>query len=116
MIVTPTIVSRLCFKFVQVLYLVIIGSEFSTESIGWVGNSVDDSSKCNLWFAIVSPCSLRDPAQVEQLLRYIIEEPPEDAESKRTFKYAFVTEKFAAKELLLIISSLLLPSDHLSVT
>ncbi|XLR20063.1 hypothetical protein S83_047975, partial [Arachis hypogaea] len=29
---------------------------------------------------------LRDRAQVEQLLRYIIEEPPEDAESKRTFK------------------------------
>ncbi|KAK7318050.1 hypothetical protein RJT34_02747 [Clitoria ternatea] len=26
---------------------------------------------------------LRDQAQVEQLLRYIVEEPPEDAESKR---------------------------------
>lgn len=26
---------------------------------------------------------------MEQLLRYIIEEPPEDAESKRTFKLVF---------------------------
>ncbi|CAJ1955949.1 unnamed protein product [Sphenostylis stenocarpa] len=34
--------------------------------------------------------SLRDQAQVEQLLRYIIEEPPEDAENKRAFKYAAV--------------------------
>lgn len=32
--------------------------------------------------------SLRDRAQVEQLLRYIVEEPHEDAESKRTFKYS----------------------------
>lgn len=31
--------------------------------------------------------SLRDRAQVEQLLRYIIEEPSEDADSKRAFKY-----------------------------
>lgn len=31
--------------------------------------------------------SLRDRTQVEQLLHYIVEEPPEDAESKRTFKY-----------------------------
>lgn len=26
-------------------------------------------------------------AQVQQLLRYIVEEPPEDADSKRAFKY-----------------------------
>lgn len=31
--------------------------------------------------------SLRDRAQVEQLLHYIVEEPPEDADSKRAFKY-----------------------------
>ncbi|KAL2938346.1 Serine/threonine-protein phosphatase 6 regulatory subunit 2 [Bienertia sinuspersici] len=31
---------------------------------------------------------LRDRTQVEQLLRYIVEEPPEDADSKRTFKYS----------------------------
>ena len=36
--------------------------------------------------------SLRDRAQVEQLLRYIIEEPPEDADSKRAFKYTFLTK------------------------
>jgi len=29
---------------------------------------------------------LRDKAQVEQLLRYIVEEPPQDADSKRAFK------------------------------
>lgn len=34
-------------------------------------------------------CSLRDKAQVEQLLRYVVEEPLEedDADSKRAFKY-----------------------------
>ena len=33
-------------------------------------------------------CSVRDKAQVEQLLRYIVEEPPSDAadDSKRAFK------------------------------
>ncbi|KAL1544133.1 hypothetical protein AAHA92_21026 [Salvia divinorum] len=33
---------------------------------------------------------LRDRAQVEQLVRYIVEEPPEDTNSKRTFKFPFV--------------------------
>lgn len=36
--------------------------------------------------------SLRDRAQVEQLVRYIVEEPPEDADSKRTFKYVNVVQ------------------------
>lgn len=31
-------------------------------------------------------CSLSGKAQVEQLVRYIVEEAPEDAEKKRTFK------------------------------
>lgn len=31
-------------------------------------------------------CSLSEKAQVEQLVRYIVEEAPEDAEKKRTFK------------------------------
>jgi hypothetical protein len=31
-------------------------------------------------------CSLSGKAQVEQLIRYIVEEAPEDAEKKRTFK------------------------------
>lgn len=35
----------------------------------------------------MSAFSLRDRAQVEQLLQYIINEPPEDAESTRIFKY-----------------------------
>ncbi|KAI4368771.1 hypothetical protein MLD38_017286 [Melastoma candidum] len=34
---------------------------------------------------------LRDRAQVEQLLRYIIEEPPEDAEDKRALKFPFIS-------------------------
>ena len=32
-------------------------------------------------------CSLRERAQVERLLRFIVEESPEDADSKRAFKY-----------------------------
>lgn len=32
-------------------------------------------------------CSLRDKVQVEQLLRYIVEEAHEDAEKKRIFRY-----------------------------
>lgn len=40
-----------------------------------------------LFFHLFSLSSLRDGAQVEQLLHYIVEEPSEDAESKRTFKY-----------------------------
>ena len=39
---------------------------------------------CNAWVVI---CSLRDKAQVEQLLRYVVEEVPEDSEKKRSFKY-----------------------------
>ncbi|XP_020673791.1 serine/threonine-protein phosphatase 6 regulatory subunit 3 isoform X2 [Dendrobium catenatum] len=33
---------------------------------------------------------LRERAQVEQLIRYIVEEAPEDAEKKRTFKFPFI--------------------------
>lgn len=43
-----------------------------------------------IYVAILREClffSLRDRVQVEQLLRYIIEEPQEDADSKRIFKY-----------------------------
>jgi len=32
-------------------------------------------------------CSLSARAQVEQLIRYIIEEAPEEAEKKQSFKY-----------------------------
>jgi hypothetical protein len=56
---------------------------------------------------------LRDPAQVEQLLRYIIEEPPQDAESKRTFKYAAVTDLFSFCKRTNYFH--LLPTDYLIV-
>lgn len=32
-------------------------------------------------------CNLRESVQVEQLLRFVVEESPEDADSKRAFKY-----------------------------
>lgn len=31
-------------------------------------------------------CSLRNRPQVEQLLKYVVEEPPADADDKRLFK------------------------------
>jgi hypothetical protein len=60
--------------------------------------------------------SLRDKAQVEQLLRYIVEEVPEDSEKKRSFKYAlyicFFTNALRLKLALLMgivkVTSLLL--------
>lgn len=56
----------------------------------------------------ITSCSLRDRAQVEQLLRYIVEEAPEDAESKRAFK--FVT--LHRNSIPLFISFLYLLSRH----
>lgn len=35
------------------------------------------------------PGSLRERAQIEQLVRYIVEEAPEGAEKTRTFKYVW---------------------------
>jgi hypothetical protein len=35
-------------------------------------------------------CSLRGKAQVRSLLCFVIEEPPENAENKRAFKFPFV--------------------------
>lgn len=47
------------------------------------------SSKCLPFMLLLYMliCSLRERAQVEQLLRFIVEESPEDADSKRAFKY-----------------------------
>jgi len=56
--------------------------------------------------------SLRDRTQVEQLLRYIIEEPQEDAENKRVFKYAVVIEILLQKGY---VSTLLFPFYHLII-
>ncbi|KAF9675204.1 hypothetical protein SADUNF_Sadunf09G0007800 [Salix dunnii] len=49
---------------------------------------------------------LRDRAQVEQLLRYIIEDSPEDAESKRTFKFPFIACEIFTCEIDVILKTL----------
>ncbi|OVA18072.1 SIT4 phosphatase-associated protein family [Macleaya cordata] len=49
---------------------------------------------------------LRDRVQVEQLLRYIIEEPPEDAESKRAFKFPFIACEIFTCEIDVILKTL----------
>uniref|UniRef100_A0A5B7A8X9 Putative serine/threonine-protein phosphatase 6 regulatory subunit 3 isoform X3 n=2 Tax=Davidia involucrata TaxID=16924 RepID=A0A5B7A8X9_DAVIN len=49
---------------------------------------------------------LRDRAQVEQLLRYIVEEAPEDAESKRTFKFPFIACEIFTCEIDVIFKAL----------
>ncbi|CAK7332321.1 unnamed protein product [Dovyalis caffra] len=49
---------------------------------------------------------LRDRAQVEQLLRYIIEEPSEDAESKRAFKFPFIACEIFTCEIDVILKTL----------
>ncbi|XP_011040886.1 PREDICTED: serine/threonine-protein phosphatase 6 regulatory subunit 3 isoform X1 [Populus euphratica] len=49
---------------------------------------------------------LRDRAQVEQLLRYIIEEPSEDAESKLAFKFPFVACEIFTCEIDVILKTL----------
>ncbi|KAL5565684.1 hypothetical protein UlMin_028848 [Ulmus minor] len=49
---------------------------------------------------------LRDRAQVEQLLRYIIEETPEDAESKRSFKYPYISCEIFTCEIDVILKTL----------
>ncbi|KAK2980557.1 hypothetical protein RJ640_006050 [Escallonia rubra] len=49
---------------------------------------------------------LRDRAQVEQLLRYIVEEPLEDAESKRIFKFPFIACEIFTCEIDVILKTL----------
>ncbi|GMP88938.1 hypothetical protein CsSME_00040737 [Camellia sinensis var. sinensis] len=49
---------------------------------------------------------LRDRAQVELLLRYIVEEPPEDAESKRIFKFPFIACEVFTCEIDVIFKTL----------
>ncbi|OAY71510.1 serine/threonine-protein phosphatase 6 regulatory subunit 2-like isoform X1 [Ananas comosus] len=49
---------------------------------------------------------LRDRAQVEQLIRYIVEETPEDAERKRTFKFPFVACEIITCEVDIILRTL----------
>ncbi|BAT91970.1 hypothetical protein LR48_Vigan05g178500 [Vigna angularis] len=49
---------------------------------------------------------LRDQTQVEQLLRYIIEEAPEDAENKRAFKFPFIACEIFTCEIDVILKTL----------
>ncbi|KAK9128076.1 hypothetical protein Syun_016873 [Stephania yunnanensis] len=49
---------------------------------------------------------LRDRAQVEQLLHYIVEEAPEEAESKRTFKFPFIACEIFTCEIDVILKTL----------
>ncbi|GMJ15447.1 hypothetical protein like AT1G07990 [Hibiscus trionum] len=50
---------------------------------------------------------LRDRAQVEQLLRYIIEEPSEDADGKRIFKFPFIACEIFTCEIDVILKTLI---------
>ncbi|GFZ17903.1 SIT4 phosphatase-associated family protein [Actinidia rufa] len=49
---------------------------------------------------------LRDRDQVEQLLRYIVEEPLEDADSKRIFKFPFIACEIFICEIDVILKTL----------
>ncbi|XP_022728987.1 serine/threonine-protein phosphatase 6 regulatory subunit 3-like isoform X6 [Durio zibethinus] len=49
---------------------------------------------------------LRDRAQVEQLLRYVVKEPPEDADSKLAFKFPFIACEIFTCEIDVILKSL----------
>jgi len=49
---------------------------------------------------------LRDRAQVEKLLRYIVEESPEDAEKKQSFKFPFIACEIFTCEIDIILRTL----------
>ncbi|TVT99006.1 hypothetical protein EJB05_55635 [Eragrostis curvula] len=49
---------------------------------------------------------LRDKAQVEQLLRYIVEEVPDDLEKKRSFKFPFIACEIFTCEIEIILRTL----------
>ncbi|ESQ36095.1 hypothetical protein EUTSA_v10006825mg [Eutrema salsugineum] len=49
---------------------------------------------------------LREKAQVEQLLRYIVEEPPSDSDSKRAFKFPFISCEIFTCEIDVILKTL----------
>ncbi|MQL99915.1 hypothetical protein Taro_032647 [Colocasia esculenta] len=49
---------------------------------------------------------LRDRVQVEQLLRYIVDDAPEDADSRRTFKFPFIACEIFACEIDVILRTL----------
>ncbi|KAK4361380.1 hypothetical protein RND71_020332 [Anisodus tanguticus] len=49
---------------------------------------------------------LRERAQVEQLVRYIVEEAPEDSEKRRTFKFPFIACEIFTCEVDIILKAL----------
>lgn len=49
---------------------------------------------------------LRERSQVEQLLRYIVEEPPQDADSKQIFKFPFIACEIFTCEIDVILKTL----------
>ncbi|KAL5577378.1 hypothetical protein UlMin_019077 [Ulmus minor] len=49
---------------------------------------------------------LRERLQVEQLIRYIVEEAPEDAEKRRTFKFPFIACEIFTCEVDIILKTL----------
>ncbi|CAM8955637.1 unnamed protein product [Rhodiola kirilowii] len=49
---------------------------------------------------------LRDRAQVDKLLRFIIEDPPEDADNKRAFKFPFIACEVFTCEIDVILKTL----------
>lgn len=49
---------------------------------------------------------LRDRAQVEQMLRYIVEDPAENADSRRTFKFPFIACEIFTCEIDVILKTL----------
>ncbi|XP_073008817.1 uncharacterized protein [Typha latifolia] len=54
---------------------------------------------------------LRDRSQVEQLLHYIVEEAPEDAEKRRTFKFPFIACEIFTCEVDIILRTLVEDED-----
>ncbi|XP_068653798.1 uncharacterized protein [Aristolochia californica] len=58
---------------------------------------------------------LRERAQVEQLLRYIVEEPPEDSEKKHTFKFPFIACEIFTCEVDIILKTLVEDEELMSL-
>ncbi|XP_066349419.1 uncharacterized protein [Miscanthus floridulus] len=58
---------------------------------------------------------LRDRVQVEQLLRYIVEEAPEDAEKKRIFRFPFIACEIFTCEVDVIMKTLVEDEDLMNL-
>ncbi|XVF20243.1 hypothetical protein REPUB_Repub11eG0180900 [Reevesia pubescens] len=58
---------------------------------------------------------LRDRVQVEQLVRYVVEEPPEDADSKRAFKFPFIACEIFTCEIDVILKTLVEEEEFMNL-